>query len=40
MMPVSETQVVEWFRNHDVDSPANGTSKADDSVPSLDMPSF
>ena len=40
LMPVSETQVVEWFRNHDVDSPANGTSKADDSVPSLDMPSF
>lgn len=40
LMPVSETQVVEWFRNHDVDSPVNGTSKADDSVPSLDMPSF
>ena len=40
MMPVSETRVVEWFRNHDVGSPANGTSKADDSVPSLDMPSF
>lgn len=40
LMPVSETRVVEWFRNHDVGSPANGTSKADDSVPSLDMPSF
>ena len=40
LMPLSETRVVEWFHNHDVGSPANGTSKADDSVPSLDMPSF
>ena len=40
LMPMSETRVVEWFHNHDVGSPANGTSKADDSVPSLDMPSF
>lgn len=40
LMSMSETRVVEWFHNHDVGSPANGTSKADDSVPSLDMPSF
>lgn len=40
LMPVSETQVVEWFRNHEVSSIADGATKTDASVPLLDMPSF